>query len=220
MAKSWVVVLDSTEAAGMVPEAHLTEFKGLVTAADGVLLHAMSAERNKIITAECKRIFKALTAKMAFLKRRYFFIPPFTEAMFAAMGLAVGDGTRTDIPAPKSQAEADITRPGPHLLELRIRLVPGLPPDPYQDDYGYRIYHGVMPPGGASAEAAKGKRKELTKLPINGDDLPFSFFTNRRRERFDYPAEDSGKTAYFCIIEENSKGDKGSWGPVFSAVIP
>jgi hypothetical protein len=29
-----------------------------------------------------------------------------------------------------------------------------------------------------------------------------------------------GKTAYFCICYENSKGESGEFGPIFSAVIP
>jgi hypothetical protein len=53
-----------------------------------------------------------------------------------------------------------------------------------------------------------------------GEDLPHSKFTRRKKERFDFPAEDSGKTAYFCVRYENAKGESGPWGPMFSAVIP
>jgi hypothetical protein len=52
------------------------------------------------------------------------------------------------------------------------------------------------------------------------EDLPHSRFTHRKKELFDFDAEDSGKTAYFCIQYENSKAKKGPWSPVFSAVIP
>jgi hypothetical protein len=41
-----------------------------------------------------------------------------------------------------------------------------------------------------------------------------------KRERFDFSAEDSGKTAYFCICCENGRGKPGSFGSGFSAVIP
>jgi hypothetical protein len=40
------------------------------------------------------------------------------------------------------------------------------------------------------------------------------------KERFDFPPEDSGKTGYFCIRDENAGGKPGSWGLVFSEVIP
>jgi hypothetical protein len=60
----------------------------------------------------------------------------------------------------------------------------------------------------------------LQRPPVSGTELPHSLFTKRKRELFDFPAEDSGKTVYFCIRYENSKGKSGPWGPIFSAVIP
>jgi hypothetical protein len=75
-------------------------------------------------------------------------------------------------------------------------------------DYGYRIYYGILPPGGATSEQAA------------GPDLPHGKFTKRRKELFDFPSDDSGKTAYFCIRYENAKGQGNPWGPVFFAVIP
>jgi hypothetical protein len=77
-----------------------------------------------------------------------------------------------------------------------------------------------MPPGGATVEEATGSKRELMKTPIAGEELPFSRFTKRKRERFDFDGGDSGKTAYFCIRLENAKGEAGPWGALFSAVIP
>jgi hypothetical protein len=86
-------------------------------------------------------------------------------------------------------------------------------------DWGYRIYYGVMPPGGATVEAATGVKRELMKVPLTGDELPHSRWTRRRKERLDFHG-DGGKTAYFCIRYENVKGEYGPWGPVFQANIP
>jgi hypothetical protein len=36
----------------------------------------------------------------------------------------------------------------------------------------------------------------------------------------DFEQNDSGKTAYFSVRYENAKGEPGSWGAVFHAVIP
>jgi hypothetical protein len=58
------------------------------------------------------------------------------------------------------------------------------------------------------------------KAAVHGTELPHSRFTRRKKELFEFPLEDSGKTAYFCIRLENSKGKAGPWGPVFSAIIP
>jgi hypothetical protein len=56
-------------------------------------------------------------------------------------------------------------------------------------------------------------------VPLTGDDLPHSMWLRRRRERLIFTG-DSGKTVYFCIRYENSKGDVGPWGPIFFAVVP
>jgi hypothetical protein len=40
-------------------------------------------------------------------------------------------------------------------------------------------------------------------------------------ERFSFPG-DTGKTVYFCIRYENSKGGEegeGDWGPMFTATV-
>jgi hypothetical protein len=47
---------------------------------------------------------------------------------------------------------------------------------------------------------------------LTGDDLPHSRFTRRQKELFDFPADDSGKTVYFCVRFENAKGEPGPWG--------
>jgi hypothetical protein len=85
---------------------------------------------------------------------------------------------------------------------------------------GFRVYWGVMPHGGADLPAAASSKRELMNISVSGEELPFSRFTKRRRERFDFDAADSGKTAYFCIRIENAKGEPGPWGTLFSAVIP
>jgi hypothetical protein len=181
---------------------------------------AQSSARTSVITAECKAAFEALIAKMRFFKSRYFLEPPLTDADLASLGLPPKDTSRTPVPPPTSQAEADIGRPGVHLLELYLRAIAGSPPDPHRADYGFRIYWGVLPTGGASTEAATGIKRELIKIPVSGEELPHSKFTRRKKELFDFPAEDSGKTVFFCVRFENAKGEPGPWGPIFSAIIP
>jgi hypothetical protein len=108
---------------------------------------------------------------------------------------------------------------GSHLLRLITEHVEGTPTDS-KADYGCRIYWGIMPHGGGTVEQAASQRHYLQRPPVSGDELPQSLFTKRKKEMFDFPAEDSGKTVYFCIRYENSKGKTGPWGPLFSAVIP
>jgi hypothetical protein len=220
MAKSWRPVMQDHDTAWRIPEADITALQGLVAAATIALAQAQSADRTAVITAQCKEAFENLTAKMRFIKSHYFLSPPLEDADYISLELKPKDTTSTPTPPPVSQAEADITRPGVHLLELHLRPVSGSPPDPHRADYGYRIYWGILPPGGATVDAATGTKRELLKAPASGDELPHSKFTRRKKELFDFPAEDSGKTVYFCIRYENAKGEPGPWGPMFSSIIP
>jgi hypothetical protein len=220
MAKNWLAVLATQASAWNVPSTEVSELQTLTAAADAALAAAQSSERTAVVTANCKAAFDALIAKMRFIKSRYFLSPPLTDADTISLELKPKDTTHTPVPPPTAQAEADITRPGVHLLELHLRAVSGSPPDPHRSDYGYRIYYGVLPPGGASVEVATGTRRELLRVPVSGEELPHSKFTRRKKELFDFAQEDSGKTVYFCIRYENSKGESGPWGPLFSSVIP
>jgi hypothetical protein len=192
----------------------------LANEAETALMAAQSSSRTPVITAQCKAAFEALIEKMRFIKSRYFLSPPLTDADLISLELKPRDTTPTPVPPPTTQAEADISRPGVHLLELHLRPVSGFPPDPHRSDYGYRIYYGVVPPGGTTVEVATSPKRELMRVPVSGDDLPFSKFTRRKKELMDFAQEDSGKTAYFCIRYENTKGQPGPWGPLFNAVIP
>ena len=221
MAKNWLFVIgNSNPPPWGIPQPEVADLNNLTGEAENALQEAQSSNRTPVITAQCKAAFEALIAKMRLLKSHYFLTPPLTDADYISLELQPKDTTHTPVPPPTAQAEADISRPGVHLLELHLRPVAGSPPDPHRADYGYRIYYGVLPPGGAAVEAATGIKRELLKAPVSGDELPHSRFTRRKKELFDFPAEDSGKTVYFCIRYENAKGEPGPWGPMFSSVIP
>jgi hypothetical protein len=140
-----------------------------------------------------------------------------TDAQRVDIGAHVHDKTRTTVPRPTCQPQADMVYPAPHTLELvNIRRVPGIGDDPPDADFGARIFWGVM-----GEPSAKDKFR-IAAPPVVGDDLPHSTFTHRKRYRFDFEG-DSGKTVWFAIRYENEKGGKdgeGPFGPLFSAIIP
>ncbi|MDR0702362.1 MAG: hypothetical protein LBF61_08165 [Azoarcus sp.] len=179
--------------------------------------HTTPTETNRIAKDDVKKA--AIAAMRKFAAERIRFNAKMTPAQRKELGVRTRDTEPTPIPPPSAQAEADITWPARHTLKLALRAVPGTPPGPHHSDYGYRIYYGVMPPGGASVEAATGPKRELMKAPVSGDELPHSRFTRRQSDTFDFEQADSGKTAYFCIRFENAKGEPGPWGPMLSAVI-
>jgi hypothetical protein len=221
MAVNWVTVLGNQSGNPWnIPQPEQQALQELTSTAQIIFETAQSSARTAVITAECKAAFEALIEKMRFVKGRWFLVPPLTDADLISLELTPPDTTRTPVPPPVAQAEADLTRPGVHLLELHLRAVSGSPPDPYRADYGYRIYWGIMPQGGASTEVATGVKRELVKAPVSGEELPHSKFTRRKKELFDFDQADSGKTVYFCVRYENAKGEPGPWGPMFSSIIP
>ena len=131
--------------------------------------------------------------------------PLVTDVDRERMGLNVHDTVPTSVADPAGQAEAQISYPGRTQLRLRIKHVEGTPLDA-KADYGYRVYYGIYAADGA--------------MPASGVDLHESRFTRRKGITFSFMPADSGKTAFFAIRYENSKGKTGPWGPMFSAVIP
>ena len=219
MAKNWLEILNSNDTWNIPYESVNTELSSLIQAADEALAEAASSHRNQVSNSKCKTAFEALVAKMRDIKDRYYKSPPLQEHDFIALGLKPRDTIRTPVDIPTAQATADVSRPGPHLLMLHIKPLSETLHDP-RADYGYRVYYGVLPHGGATDEEALMPRRYMKKAPVKGEELPHSRFVRRKRELFVFPEDDSGKTAYFSIRYENSKGQPGPWGPVFSAVIP
>jgi hypothetical protein len=82
-----------------------------------------------------------------------------------------------------------------------------------RSDYGVRIYYGFSGP------ASEKYKFRLAGEPKTGSDLPYSVFTRRKKERFDFDGE-SGNTVYFCLRYENPRGQAGPFGPMLSAVVP
>jgi hypothetical protein len=141
-----------------------------------------------------------------------------TDAQRRDIGCPVHDPTRTPVPRPQAQPEADITYPGRHLLELaRIRAVPGsMSEEEEKAEFGVRIFWGVL------GDPTPTDKFRLAAVPVTGNDLPHSTFTHRKKYRFDFDG-DSGKTVYFCLRYENEKGGEdgeGPFGPMMNAIIP
>ena len=219
MAKTWRTTLSSKASQWNITPAEIAELRDLIEDANEWLAKAMSSERTTHVTAKCKEAFADLINYMRNLKARKFFCPPMTDADFVSLNLKPRDTIKTPIAPPAGQAEVSVTYPGPHLLMFHINPIAGTIIDP-KANYGFRIHYGILPPGGATTEQATGPRRYLIKGSPSALDLPHSKFTKRKKLLFDFPPDDSGKTVYVCVRYENSKGQSGPWGPMFSAVIP
>jgi hypothetical protein len=220
MAKQWLIVLATQAAVWEIPAALVTAFTALVTAADTALEKVQDkATRTHVDAVACGEAFKDMTVKMRYLKNNYFNSPPRTVEELATLALSPRNPP-TDVPSPQNQVTAKHHPLGDHLIELVIEIVGDILTDNKASDYGVRVYWGIMPAGGAAVEAATGRKRELPQTPTGGEDLPFSRFTRKKKEVFDFDSADRGKTVYFYLRLENAKGQVGPWGPLLDTIIP
>jgi hypothetical protein len=214
MAKDWVAVLHVRGVSWNITEAHMAELGELTADAEAALAAASGENtRNHVTVTRCAEAFKALEAFMRDLKKRYFFSPPLDAADFASLSLHSPDTVKTDVPVPALEAVADIAYPAPHLVELKNIRPLGEGADDPRAEAGARIHFGVL-----DAPDARNKWR-IASPPATGDDLPHSRWSRHKKEVFDFEG-DSGKTAYFCLRFENTKGQPGPFGPILQTVIP
>jgi methyl-accepting chemotaxis protein len=218
LAKVWGIVLKTKAVDWGIPATEGVELARLTAEAESVLTEAQNSKRMSAMTEKCRAAFDTLTEEMRSLKSQYFLSPPLRDVDFATLKLESADTNHSPVSTLSSPVQADVSRAGHHQLELCLHPASGFPLNSHQSDYGYRIYYGVLSKKGVSVDAEE--KRELIQAPASGNDLPFSKFTYRQREVFDFAPEDSGKTAYFCVRYENSKGDSSPWGSLFSALIP
>ncbi|MDR0635597.1 MAG: hypothetical protein LBF87_00795 [Treponema sp.] len=223
MCRKWLAYLIETLRTALgIPAAEFTELGNLFNKAETLLIKAQDeAERTHVITVECQTAFKDLSAKMRFFRDRYFKVPPLTEGDWAALGFKPKDAHPTPTPPPDGVPAVSLSYPGgPHAITIHLEPMAGTQELALESDYGYAIYVGVMPPGGATLEQAASDKHYLMKPPLDGKGLMHYRFTRRRREKLVFEAAESSMLVYVCCRYENQKGETGQWGPVASAVIP
>jgi hypothetical protein len=204
MAEIWNNALHNSSGGWGIPATVMAEFAPLVSNAESALSTAKDeATRTPVATAQCKTAFEELIAKMRNIKKRYFYVPPLTDADLISLGLKPRDSTPTASGTPTAQVTVETYLVGRHELGVKMIYVTGNPADPANK--GYRIWYSVVAPGETP--------------PTNPDDLRKSFYTKRKKDVIEFDFGDSGKTAYFAVQIEN-EGKKGPWGPLVSALIP
>jgi hypothetical protein len=221
LVETWLLVFLIKAAVWGIPPARITALTATKDAAKEKLAVVKSGERTQVSVVECNTVFKEMETEARFIKKHYLLVPPLTSADLASLLLSQEDHTYSPIGKPTGQPAVSLTYPGgPHLLKVHLTFLAGTQQLDTRGDYGYALYRGIMPHGGATLEQAAGVKHYLMKPPLDGEELLHYRFTRRKTELVDFAAEESGMTAYFCSRYENGKGDFGKWGPVASAIIP
>jgi hypothetical protein len=221
MVETWLQVFLVMATVWGIPAAIVTSLTEALTAAKEILAVVKSGERTAISVVKCNEAFKEMETQARYIKKHYLLVPPLTAADLASLLLAQEDSSYTPVGKPTGQPSVAVTYPGgPHLLKLHLSFLVGTQPLDTRGDYGFAVYKGVMPTGGATLEQAASTKHYLMKPPLDGDELLHCKFTRRKNEVESFPADEAGMTVYFCARYENGKGDVGEWGPLVSAVIP
>jgi hypothetical protein len=137
------------------------------------------------------------------------------------LGIHIDKTDRTKVPKPEGQVDVKLSYAG-GPLKVAVQLGPdagGTELDT-RGDYGYAIYRGLMPPGGATLEQAASKKHYLMAPPASCDELQYFKFTRKNKEIVTFDALESGMIAYFCARYENQKGEVGDWDRIVSIVVP
>ena len=219
MASSWSKIVTEKAEGWNLPGQIPKILEDLCKDAKDALALATSSDRSPATNQQIRTTFGVLTDYMRDLKRRYFFMPPLSEVDWISLGLRLPDTTPTHIGPPSSVVSAEITYP--HKNSLSLFIVP-IDSHRYDEraDWGFRVYFGVLPHSGDVSEEIMIERQYLRRAPQNPEELTQSHFTRRKRDLIEFPYDNSGKQCFICIRYENSKGDKGPWGPIVSSFIP
>ena len=219
MAKNWASLFETNGTKWEIAAPEITIFTTKSTKAEEALIIAMSSERTSSTTALVDQRFSDLVAYMRFIKQRKFYKPILSNADFVALGLKPPKEKRSAVPTPVNRARGWIATSIPSVLMVQWEYLDELSDD-QRSNYCVRVNYGLATEDPAAQSALTGKHYYLSEPPRSPEQLPADFSTKRRKHAIAFPAEDSGKRAWFALRVENSKGEKGPWGEMFSGIIP
>jgi hypothetical protein len=129
--------------------------------------------------------------------------PNVTDEDRRIMGLTVHDTKPTPVPPPATEPEATYKMPSPGVVEIDFRN---------KDEKGHAKLYGIH-----GAETVWGV---LDVAPVDWSELPHSAFATHSPLRLTFSGHERGKTLYFAVRWENTRGEKGPWTDILSAIVP
>jgi hypothetical protein len=163
------------------------------------------ATRNHLVVKEKRDARKAYEAETRkFVKAYLAYNPAVTDNDREELGLTVPKNSRT--PAPVATTYPDFDIDSGTIRRLTVDFY----------DQGSKKSK-AKPEGQHGAEI----RWVISDVPIvDVKDLIRSAFDTRTPFTLEFEGHERGKTVYFCLCWENTRGEKGPWSEIQSAVIP
>jgi hypothetical protein len=119
------------------------------------------------------------------------------------MGLPIHDTIPTPAPVSTTAPEAEVKLPSPAVIEIHFKET-GSP-------------NKRKPKGQSGVEVASAI---LNEKPADWEKLIHSDFATKTPLRLTFKGDDRGKTLYFALRWQNTRGEKGPWSEIMSVIIP
>ncbi|MDR1398467.1 MAG: hypothetical protein LBJ41_00895 [Treponema sp.] len=195
-------------------QTHLTVFNiqdgifqpilDLNTTWEAAYTKAIDPNKGTVDIANKNRAREALEkALRTFIKAFLLYSPFVSDNDRDKMRLPIHDTKPTPVPPPATFPEYDINTSVPSRLSVRF--------------WDEATKQRGKPKGVHGAEIRWELRAEA---PAKAEDLVNSEFSTRTPHTFVFTSDKQGQRVYFCLRWENSKGEKGPWGMLVSAVVP
>jgi hypothetical protein len=162
------------------------------------------ATRTKGTVRERQEIRQEYESEIRIVVKAYITYNPFvTDKEREDMGLPVHDKSHTSVPVPTTRPELDIDVVDFRRLKVEFRdMGSASKARPYGVNGAVIVYAVLETP------------------PAEISDLSRSVLATRTPHTFEFTEGERGKTVYVAICWQNSKGQRGPWSEIESAIIP
>jgi hypothetical protein len=176
----------------------------MITAYDEALTKAEDPNRGKadvLAKNEARDVLKSATRR--YVKEHLEYNSLISNEDREHMGLPVHDTKPTPVPPPTSLPIPAVKQPSPGVVELHVT--------------DSKTERKAKPAGVHGFETAWAI---LEIAPADWGQLNHSSFCTRTPLRLTFSGNDRGKTLYFALRWENTRGEKGPWTEIFNTIIP
>ncbi|MDR1984058.1 MAG: hypothetical protein LBQ28_04450 [Prevotellaceae bacterium] len=203
--KTLIAYLQTKFAEWGVPQTDVRDLETLASEFEDALGIAENPSTRTVVTIQAKNDARhaAESKTRVVLKAYVTYNPAVSNADRDAMGLPIHKTTRTPAPVPTDVPEAEIVLPSPAVVEIHFRSA--------------ESSHKAKPDGVHGAEFAWAI---LDTPPVDWKQLIHSAFDTHTPLRLTFEGSERGKTLYYALRWENTRGEKGPWSEIFSAIIP